>query len=462
MTNTPKIKMMGWLLLIAAFAFGGWLLAGKPGPHRHQLVKMTTPEGKIYYTCAMHPQVRQNEPGSCPVCGMKLVKRSEAPAAGTMSEPAAAEKKPLYWYDPMKPEVKFGAPGKSPFMDMQLVPRYAEAGAAPGGSDEVQIDPRMVQNLGVRTSKVRRGSLASSLETVGVVMANERGYTTVESRVSGWVERLAVRAVNDPVRRGELLAEIYAPELLAAQQEFLLAVSTGDASLVAASKSRLGFLGLNTSQIAQLARSHQSTRRVSLFAPADGYVMELGVREGAQVAPGMALFKLADLSSVWVSAEVPEALAAQAVEGAPVQVRLAAFPGEVFKGKVDFIYPELTAATRTLKLRAVLANRERKLRPGMFAQLSLGAGTAKTALLVDTPAIIQKGGQALVLVADGGGRFKPTLVSTGAERGGQTEILSGLEEGAEVVVSGQFLIDSEANLSGVLERFAPATPAAKP
>ncbi|HET6756467.1 MAG TPA: efflux RND transporter periplasmic adaptor subunit, partial [Burkholderiales bacterium] len=213
------------------------------------------------------------------------------------------ERKPLYWHDPMYPQHKFDKPGPSPFMDMQLVPVYKE-----GADDEgvVSIDPRIVQNLGVRTAPVEVGAFSQRVDAVGSVQANEREIQVVQSRASGWVERLHVRAVSDPVKRGQLLAEVYAPDLLAAQEEFLLASNMGNDRLTAASRARLSLLGLNDAQIARLEKTRESQRRVAFYSPLNGIVAELGVREGTEVKPGMAMFNLVDLSSVWVVAEIPE------------------------------------------------------------------------------------------------------------------------------------------------------------
>ena len=394
----------------------------------------------------MHPQVRQDEPGNCPICGMKLSKKTEAASDG---EPSV-----LYWYDPMRPDQHFDQPGKSPFMDMQLVPKYAE-GAGGDAADIVSIDPRVVQNLGIRTAAVERGTITQELRSAGSVMANENRIEVVQTRSAGWVERLHVRAVNDPVRRGQLLAEIYSPDLYAAQQEFVLGLRARDEALVQGSRQRLLSLGLSENQIARLEKGGDAQRRVAYYAPVDGIVSELGVREGAQLSPGMSLFTLVDLSRVWVIAEVPEALASNLISGSSVEASVPALSNRRFIGRVDYIYPEVNPETRTVRVRALLENPKLALKPGMFAEVLLSEGQAREALLVPSESVIRTGARTTVIVAEGEGRFRPVLVTTGGERGGQTEILSGLEAGQQVVASGQFLIDSEANLRGVLNRLAP-------
>jgi Cu(I)/Ag(I) efflux system membrane fusion protein len=416
--------------------------------HRHELVETRDAQGKTYYTCSMHPQVRSEKPGQCPICGMPLVKKLGAAAA----TPASAERKPLYWYDPMKPDQHFDKPGKSPFMDMALVPMYADdTGDESAGM--VSIDPRMAQNLGIRTAAVERSSVTQELHAAGSITIDENRIEVVQTRTAGWVEKLHVRAVGDAVRKGQLLAEIYAPELYAAQQEYLLAVRAQDTTLTAAARQRLLLLGLGTDQIARLEKSGVAQRRVAYSAPVDGVVTELGVRDGAQLTPGMSLYTLADLSKVWITAEVPEAQAASLAKGFVVAATLAALPDRTFGGRVDYVYPEVNAQTRTVRVRAVFDNPQLLLKPGMFAEVTLGKGQMHEALLVPSEALIRTGTRTTVIVAGGEGRFRAVEVRVGAQHEGQTEVLEGLHDGQNVVASGQFLIDSEANLRGAFGKF---------
>ena len=438
------------VVLIAAAAGGGFWLAQTPAPHEHQFVKRTTPEGQVYYTCPMHPQVRQPEPGNCPICGMKLLKKEDGAA------PTSAGKV-LYWYDPMRPDQHFDAPGKSPAMDMELVPKYADE----AGSSTVNIDPRMVQNLGIRTAKVERGTFPQRVDTVGAVELDERGIVAVESRAAGWVEKLNVRAVGDPVRRGQAVAGVYAPDLYAAQEELVLAAKSGDPALVSASRRRLGLLGLPEGQIEKVFKTEQAQRHAAVLAPSDGVVTELNVREGSQVMPGTPLLRIADLSQVWISVEIPEAQGDWIAPGGAAEVRLKALPGKIFAGSVDYIYPRLDMQTRTVRARLVLDNPGRTLKPGMYADVTLFGGPRADTLLVPTEAVIRTGERSVVILAEGAGRFRPASVQVGDDRAGQTEILSGLQEGESIVVSGQFLIDSEANLRGALARMGGDPPAGR-
>lgn len=390
---------------------------------------------------------------SAVAAGWWLTHRGAGPGG---SRPATETGRVLYWYDPMRPDQHFDKPGKSPFMDMQLVPMMPdEAGGLQ--KETISIDPRMAQNLGIRTAPVERGELTQEARATGTVTANESRIQVVQSRATGWVERLHVRKVGDPVKKGQLLAEVYSPDLLAAQQEFLLALRSArehpDAgSLVEASRYRLSFLDMSDTQIAQIQASGQAQRRVAVYSPINGIVTQLGVREGAQVSPGTSLFDLVDLSTVWVSAEITEAQSAWIASGQAAEVRFPALPGRVFKGTVDYVYPELMAETRTVKARVVLANPRLELKPEMYATVTVSGRMKRDALLIPSEALIRTGTRTAVIVAEGEAHFRPVEVTVGDEAAGKVEILDGLQERAQVVVSGQFLLDSEANLRGALGR----------
>jgi Cu(I)/Ag(I) efflux system membrane fusion protein len=308
--------------------------------------------------------------------------------------------------------------------------------------------------LGIRLATVEQGSFARVVDTVGLVAVDEHRIEAIQVREPGWVERLDVRAVGDSVRRGQLLAGVYSPDLLATQQEFLIARTSKDPNLIEAARRRLGLFGLSEAQIARIENTGQVERRIDYYAPFDGYVMELGARQGAAVEPGSTLFQLANLSSVWMIAEVPEAQAAWIKAGNTAQAQVSALPGERFEGKVDYLYPELAQATRTLKVRVVINNPGQRLRPGMFATAHLEGPTQESVLTVPTEAVIKTGTRSIVIVAEDATHFRPTVVQVGAEHGGRSEILRGLTPRQNIVTSGQFLIDSEANLRSAFDALA--------
>ena len=386
------------------------------------------------------------------ILGALAVRRHEASPVKQVADREA----PSYWYDPMHPRQHFDKPGKSPFMDMQLVPKFADREASDGTAAPagIEIDPRVVQTLGIRLATVEQSNFARVVDTVGLVAVDEHRIEALQVRESGWVERLDVRAVGDSVRRGQRLAGVYSPDLLATQQEFLIARSSNDPTLIEAARRRLGLFGLSDAQITRIEKTGRVERRVDYYAPFDGYVMELGARQGAAVEPGATLFQLANLTSVWLIAEVPEAQAAWVKTGNPVEAQVPALPGESFEGKVDYLYPELTQATRTLKVRVVINNPGEHLRPGMFATAHLRGSTQESVLTVPTEAVIKTGTRSIVIVADDATHFRPAVIRVGAEHGGRSEILEGIQLGQTVVASGQFLIDSEANLRSAIDDLA--------
>ena len=365
-------------------------------------------------------------------------------------------KKILYWHDPMVPQQKFDKPGKSPFMDMQLVPVYA---GEEGDEGTVRISPRVQQNLGVRTAEVVSGALTPTIEAVGSVAFNERDVVVVQARSNGFIEKLYVRAPLDPVRKGQSLAEVYVPDWVAAQEEYLsakriAATGLGESlgGLQEGAVQRMRLAGMTDEQIRLVESTGAVHARTTVTAPASGVVTELGAREGMTIMSGATLFRINGLGTVWINAEVPENIAAQVRPGNPVEARTPALPGTTFRGRVNAILPEVAPATRTLKVRIEIANAGGTLVPGMFATINFAPAMKKKSLLVPTEALIRTGTRNVVIVGEGDGRFRSQEVKVGTESGDQTEILSGVSAGERVVTSGQFLIDSEASLKGVMSR----------
>ena len=372
----------------------------------------------------------------------------------------ASGKKVLYWHDPMVPGQRFDKPGKSPFMDMQLVPVYEGAGGDEGGGT---ISARMRQNLGVRTAEATRGRVGAALSAVGTVAYNERDQAVVQARANGFVEKLHVRAPLDPVRRGQPLLELYVPDWVAAQEEYLAVremKGPGMDALADAAKQRMRLAGMSDEQIAKVVETGAQQARVTLVAPIGGVVTELGAREGMTVTMGTPLFRINGLGSVWVNAEVPEAAAAQVRAGMPVTVRTPSAPDVALAGRVSAVLPEVSPATRTIKARIEVPNAKGALVPGLFASVELAPAASADETLVPSEAVIATGKRTVVFVAEGEGRFRAVDVETGAEGNGMTAIRKGINAGDKVVVSGQFLIDSDASLKGATTRLS--EPAAAP
>lgn len=366
----------------------------------------------------------------------------------------------LYYHDPMVPGNRFDRPAKSPFMEMMLVPVYA---GADGDQGAVTVSPRVQQNLGLRTAEVKAGSLQQQVSAVGSIAFNERDQAVVQARATGFVERLHVRATLDAVHKGQPLAELYVPEWIAAQEEFLAVRrmrGTDMAPLVDAARQRMRQVGMNDEQIRRVESTGATQPRITLVAPTGGVIVELTAREGMTVMAGATLFRINGLRTVWALAQVPESQAALLRPGARVQARSPAVPGTAFDGRVQAILPEVDPATRTLKARMEIANRGGRLMPGMFVTMEFAGAQAQQALLVPTEALIHTGRRTVVMLAEGEGHFRPVEVEAGTESGGHTEIRRGLQAGQKVVVSSQFLIDSEASLRGLEARLNAAAPAA--
>jgi Cu(I)/Ag(I) efflux system membrane fusion protein len=352
----------------------------------------------------------------------------------------------------MVPGQRFDKPGKSPFMDMDLVPVYAdEAGA--GGS--VKISGDATQNFGIRLGRVEQRVLQQRFEAVGAVAADERLTELVQARVTGYVRQLAIRSTLEPVRAGQRLATIESPDWIGAQSDYLSLLQAESAyseSLRVAARQRLLLLGVPEAAVRELEQTRKVAATTPIYSPISGVVTELGVREGAAFMPGALLFRIQGLRTVWVNAQLPETQLHGAQVGARVTVRSKSWPQLAFPGRVAALLPQVDAATRTLTARIVVDNPQQKLSPGMFVSVALDVPAAAAQLVVPSEAVIDTGEQAVVIVARGDGSFDVATVTTGAEVGDLTPILSGLTAGQQIVLSGQFLIDSEASLKSTLTR----------
>jgi Cu(I)/Ag(I) efflux system membrane fusion protein len=402
------------------------------------------------YQCPMHPDVTSDAPGTCPICGMTLV-----PVATPATEMRSAE--PLYFRHPHDPTITSPVPRKDE-MGMDFVPVYGEGGTEEEGV--IKLSPAMVNNLGVRTAVARRGRVEQAVGTVGTVTWDERGRVEVRVRTDGYVERLAVRAEGETVRRGQPLFAVFSPRLAAAQSEYLHALALGDPDLVEASASRLTALGLGRGQLQALRESRQATERVTYYSPIDGAVMSLGVRDGGLAEPGMSAMMLVPVDRLWVVADIPEAEAARVRAGDRARVTFSALPGEHFEAGVIEVLPQLNAATRTLQARLGVGNPDGRLAAGMLADVVIEGAPAAEGVLVPTEALIRTGRAERVILALGDGRFEAREVVSGRESGEEVEIRAGLVSGEVVVVSGQFMIDSESQVRQSLRRLV--DPAAVP
>lgn len=360
------------------------------------------------------------------------------------------EKEILYWVAPMDPNYRRDEPGKSP-MGMDLVPVYA--GGEDLSEDEVQINPLVEQNMGIRTSAVKKGKLDRKIQAVGYVEYDENALHHVHTRVEGWIEKLSVKDTGDPVTEGQVLFEIYSPELVNAQEEYLLAKSNKNQDLLEAAAGRLEALGLSSEQIQELYESETTSQRVRVFAKSDGVVGMLGVREGTHVTPATHTMSIAELDKVWIVAEILERQASYVEVGQKVEFELEANPGRTYKGSVDYIYPELDPTTRSLQVRIMFETNNEVLRPNMFARVTILVEGSESVLHIPSEAVIRGGLADRVVLAADSSIYRSVPVVVGMEVDARVQILDGLKEGDSIVTSGQFLIDSESNIEVAIARY---------
>lgn len=470
-TNPDPRRRRWWkaVLLIGVLALAGvgavLLLRGE----KTETAETAAQQVQQWY-CPMHPHIISDKPGNCPICRMELVPRKAAAAASpTPSDTmkAASEtsgRRILYWYDPMAPGSKFDKPGKSPFMDMELVPKYADEEAPATGSagaPAVSLSPQAIRATGIATAPVTRQNLSHTIRAVGTIEAAETKLERVAARVPGRIENLHADFTGQEVRRGAPLYELYSPDLVATQREYLLALehrrrlsasgtpeaAASAGALVEAAHDRLRLWGISQAQIEKLEKTGRPDLSLTFVSPISGTVLQKNVVEGQYVQEGTELYLLADLSSVWLIAQVYEFELGKLKEGERAAVTVSAYPGRQFTGRIAFIEPVLERETRTARVRVVLPNPRGDLKPGMFAdaqlEVPLGEG-----LSAPKSAVIDTGARRLVYVETSPGTFVPREVTLGSSAGDRVVVLEGLKEGERVVAAANFFIDSQAQLSG--------------
>ncbi|MGH9442684.1 MAG: efflux RND transporter periplasmic adaptor subunit [Thermoanaerobaculia bacterium] len=406
--------------------------------------------------------------------------RHPSSAVGPAREPrlAVRNREVLYWYDPMKPELHFDHPGRSPFMDMDLVAKYADekagaAGRAPLGSSVVRIPLERRQEIGVTTVRIGLSVIRQAIETSGVVAEDERRVHSVNAKFSGYVERLYVDQTGQTVRKGRPLLSIYSPDLVATERELLLAVenvrrlseaSDSDAAsdaraLLESTRQRLRFWDISGAEIRRIEATGEVSKDLVLPSPVSGIVLKKDALPGMAVSAGEPLYTVADLSEVWVLADLYQSELGMTAPGDEATLNTSFLPGEKFVGRVDFVYPTLAEATRTVKVRIVIPNPNGALKPGMFVRVAL-TGKGKEVLAVPRSALIQTGERQIAFVEESPGVYAPREVKTGMRGVDSVEVLSGLSDGERVVVSANFLIDSESQIGAVGQ--APAGSSGQP
>jgi Cu(I)/Ag(I) efflux system membrane fusion protein len=410
------------------------------------------PDGKPFY--AASPKKTGEGRDYQPVFDDTLSVQTTPALASTSKSKSFGEHRVLYYRNPMGLSDTSPNPKKDS-MGMDYLPVYADDGAQGDPPGTVRITPGRLQTLGVRTEVTgMRPGAARAVRATGILQFDERHLATVTTKVAGWVEHLTVAATGDPVRRGQVLAEIYSPDLVASEEEYLVAARM-DGVLGTASTQRLRALDIPEEEIARLRRTGRSVRRISVVAPADGVVIEKPVQQGMRVNAGEALYRTADLSNIWLIAQVQEQDIGAIVPGQKAKAVFVAFPGRTFEGTVDFIYPSLSTETRTARVRIVIPNPDRVLRAAMFANVEVEAASGGGAVLtVPDSAVLDSGSRQIVLVAHGEGRFEPRQVQLGMRGDDWVQVLDGIKAGDTVVVGANFLIDAESNLRAALQGLA--------
>jgi len=414
----------------------------------------------IRYVCPMHPHIQQHGPGVCPICGMTLEKKevpaaaSPMPATGndpsTQTPPAKDDHRVLYYYDPMRPEVHFDKPGQSPFMDMALVPKMAVGNDATG----VAVNAAVVQSLGIRTAQPIRREVRPSVRVPARVVADARGQARLQSRVSGWIERLDIRAAGQSVSAGSIVAEIYSPELVQAQEELLLGAETAGPAA-----ERLRRFGIADIDIQAVRRAGKASRRLPLRAPVSGVVTELGVREGSSVSPDSLIADFSGRSAVWIEAQLFPAQKVLLGDRYTARFTMPGLPGRSWSSDSGTLVPVVDAVTQTLAVRFPISDAS-DLPLGSVLDAEIDGQARTDVLVVPVSAVIRTAHGDRVLIQRSTNRFVPSPVTLGQRYGNEVEILAGLTASDRVVTSGQFLLDAEANLqSGLSQMDAEPAPA---
>ncbi|MDB2180983.1 efflux RND transporter periplasmic adaptor subunit [Citrobacter farmeri] len=388
-----------------------------------------------------------------------------APVHPSANTPPAAEKEArnvLFWYDPMYPNTRFDKPGKSPFMDMDLVPKYADEESASAAAPGVRIDPTQTQNLGVKTEVVRRGPITFAQTFPANVSYNEYQFVIMQARAAGFVDKVWPLTVGDKVKKGAPLLELTIPDWVEAQSEYLLLKETGGtATQVEGILERLRLAGMPDADIRRLVATRKIQTRFTLRAPIDGVITAFDLRAGMNIAKDNVVAKIQGIDPVWITAAVPESIAWLIKDTSQFSLTIPARPDKSFTLRKWTLLPSADATTRTLQLRLEVENPDEALKPGMNAWLNLKTAS-EPMLLIPSKALIDSGSEQRVITVDGEGRFVPKMVSVFQASQGVTAIRSGLDEGEKVVASGLFLIDSEANISGALDRMRAQQPSATP
>jgi Cu(I)/Ag(I) efflux system membrane fusion protein len=461
--KTKSSAIISLIVVALAIGLAGGLLIGKRSPDPNDLVEGEEGLSGQLYSCGMHPEIIQEGPGNCPICGMKLTPIKSTSATPTQPK---GERKIEYWRAPMDPTYISDKPGKSP-MGMDLVPVYEdeiEEGA-------IRIDPTTVQNMGLRTAPVKKGKLTRTIRTVGNVDYDEKKLYIVNPKITGWIEKLYVNTTGVVVDKGQPLLEIYSPELVSTQEEYLTSLKSyqelkdspyeevrkGASELLNSTRKRLEYWDIDKDQIENLEKNGEIKKTLTLYSPAAGVVLHKNAVEGAYVKAGSDLFRIADISTVWVLAHIYEYELPYVRLGQKGQISLPYIPGESFEGKLTYIYPYLDQKTRDVKVRLEFPNPGFRLKPEMYANVVIESELPGERILIPEEAVVRTGKREIVFVDMGEGKYAPREITAGVSgEKGIVEVRQGLLPGETIVASGQFMLDSESKTQEAIQKMIEA------
>ncbi len=442
------------VVLTLALTLGAVYLLGYHRPHEVTITDESTGERKTLWTCGMHPWIIQEEPGNCPICGMKLTPKRDDGDAGDAQD--SSDRKIAYWRAPMNPMEIYDTPGKSA-MGMDLVPVYEDEVV---GGVAVSIDPVTQQNMGIRTAKVEKGPLIRKIRTYGHVTYDETRITQISPKISGWIEKIHADFTGKLVEKDEPLFEIYSPELMTAQEEYLATVQSAGRSsgsrrrsLIQSARKRLQYFDVSESEIQRIERSGKINKTLTIRSPFRGVVIMKNAEQGSFVKAGKTTYRIADISRVWVEAHIYEYELPWVAVGQEAEMSFPYHPGKKFQGKVSFIYPYLQPKTRDVVVRLEFENTDLSIKPDMYTDVVIKTTGKGEGLIIPSEAVIRSGERNVVFVKRENNKFAPRDVTLGLSLDDRSvQVLTGLGPGETIITSGQFLLDSESKLNEAVQK----------
>ncbi|MDA3861324.1 MAG: efflux RND transporter periplasmic adaptor subunit [Melioribacteraceae bacterium] len=446
-----KSKILTYTLILVVgitLGVGGYYIASI-----NSSTSIDNHEAETLYTCGMHPNIIESEPGTCPICGMNLTKIKGSKKNVPID---SKDRKIIYYRAPMNPNEVYDEPGKSQ-MGMDLVPVYEDEG---GASGVVTVDGSVLQSMNVKMEFVKSKNLSSVIYTNGNLQTDERKEFALSTKFDGWIEKLYINFVGQKVSKGQKLVDIYSPKLVAAQQELLTAVNYESAingsskgEMISNAKRKLELFDISNEDIDKIIKTKETNKYMTLYAPFSGTVLSKNVIEGEMVKAGMEIIKMADLSTLWLKADIYESDLGKVSIGSQAEANFSYNAGKTYKGKISFIYPTINPTSRTATVRIDLTNNNHELKPSMFGNVTIKGNNLGEVLVVSETAILRSGKNNIVILSLGEGKFKPVDVKLGLYSEGYYQILSGLKLNDVFVSSGQFMIDSESNLRSAVKLF---------